>query len=159
MNWTLGDSNVPLVNRVDGLAIGGTLLFNNEASQTIGGEDLDIFADKRGGERGYEKFRYQINVFYPIDRFSFLWQVNHTSKGYFNLDASEEAFADPTYSPFTVHNFSTQFQVTDAIRASLVVNNVFDNMDDASQVAQVGRQGVFRDLHGRRFVFGMNFRF
>lgn len=162
LNWNFPAQDLPFTDAVPGdITINGQFFHTHLHSQRVGTGDKDFFANEDGGERGFEKFRYQLNLTYQTDRWSLLWQVNSRTPTHANLDLSDEQFDRPTTErSFRVHNLGLRFQATDTLAARFVVNNVFDNVDNLLESANaVGNNLQYRDPIGRRFVFGVNATF
>lgn len=160
VTWQFDAEKLPLIDPPGSFAIFGDFFYTDEASLTIGGEDLDKFADSRGGERGFEKLRYQLNLQYTHDvGLNLLWQTMYTSAGYFDINQPEENFITPKYNSFDVHNLSARYQLSENFGIQLVINNIFDSRDDFTQQAAVGRQGIFNDILGRRYTLGLRATF
>ncbi len=124
----------------------------------VAGGDLNILA----GELGNERFRYQLNLRYTLDRFSFLWQVRHFGSFMRDRQAAPEAFApDEAKIPSArIYNLTLGYQITDNIHVRTVVNNVFDKRDGPLRAsARGGNSLLYRDVIGRRFLFALGVDF
>jgi len=59
-----------------------------------------------------------------------------------------------------IYNTTISYQLTDRFRLRGVVNNVFDKRDGPVRAAaSQGNDFIFRDVVGRRFLFGVSANF
>ncbi len=126
--------------------------------QEVGGGDLDILA----GERFNEKFQFQLNLRYNIDKLSLLWQTRHIGSFVFNRQEGAERRADEfkKVDPIRFHNLTLAYQINDNFGIRTVVNNVFDKRDNFLRAAGSGGNNLnFTDPIGRRFLFSVNANF
>jgi len=122
----------------------------------VAGGDLNIL----DGELGQEKFRYQLNLNYDVDRLSLLWQVRSVGSFFIDRQAGEERFEFPKVPNQRIYNTTISYQLTDRFRLRGVVNNVFDKRDGPVRAAaSQGNDFIFRDVVGRRFLFGVSANF
>ncbi|GIX16855.1 MAG: TonB-dependent receptor [Rhodothalassiaceae bacterium] len=125
----------------------------------VTGQDLDLIA----GELGSERLRFQLNLRYSLDRFTFLWQTQHFGSFFiFGRQAPDEiAPEDQKRTPAArIHNLTLRYQLTENIYVRTVVNNVFDKVDDPLRAAARGGNNLnFRDVIGRRFLFAVGVDF
>lgn len=122
----------------------------------VAGGDLNILA----GELGHERFQFQINVRYDVERWGLLWQTLGYGSFYRDRQAGAERFEFPKVPSARIHNLSLTYQLTDNLRFRTVVNNVLDNRDGPLRgAANQGNSFIFRDILGRRFLFAINANF
>lgn len=161
VDWDIDLQNVPYTNgEIPGnLNLAGQFFHTHRHEQSTTSEDLDIFA----GEGGFEKFRFQVNANYSLDRLSLLWQARYIGGGIQRQLAPAELFQFPDFPSTLINNFSARYQLTDNWTARLTVQNVFDKQDSARLQAGLtddsGNFGRFRDVIGRRWIVGLKARF
>ncbi len=157
ISYTSELADLPLVSSLPGsINLSGNFFYTKRHQQTVGGEDLDTFA----GEANFEKFRMQLNLVYTLDRFSWMFQVLHTAGGSFSNEATAEARDINEFPYDRVFNTTFMYQLTDSIRARVVINNIFDRIDPPLLAASLtGNNNEFNDIVGRRIVLGISGNF
>ncbi len=142
--------------------LGGTMnltanyFFLLKSDLQVGSADLDVL-DR---ERNHLRHRWQVNASYQLDRFSALVQWRHESGGRFSNEDSPEQRDISRFKDFNVYNATLRYQITDTLAARVVVDNIFDNLGNATRLAAAGGNNLnFSDFVGRRFSFGINASF
>lgn len=118
------------------------------------------------GERGFEKWRSQLNLRWTRDRIGALWQARFIGSFKADAQAPAERFspgqngADSTW----IHNATVTYKLTDYMGVRLVIDNVFDNRDSAERRAQtLGGTSTLPfsplDVIGRRFALSISGEF
>jgi len=133
------------------LNIAGNLFYLDKHEQKVGSGDLDRFA----GEANNEKYRWQVNGTYTVDRFTGLLQWRHIGGGVNSNENSAERRDDNTFASYDSFNLSLQYQLTDNLRIRGVVNNLFETTDGPRRQAGTGNGNFFIDAIGRRFILGI----
>lgn len=143
-------------------SLGGTMnltanyFFLLKSDLQVGSADLDVL-DR---ERNHLRHRWQVNASYQLDRFSALLQWRHESGGRFSNEDSPEQRDISRFKDFNVYNATLRYQITDGLAARVVVDNIFDNLGNATRLAAAGGNNLnFSDFVGRRFSFGINASF
>ena len=158
VDWDVPLDTVPFM---DGglpgdLNIAGQFFHTHRNEQSTTDDDLDIFAS----EGGFEKFRFNLNANYELENLSLFWQVRYIGGGNVRTQSSPEVFEFPTFQSTNLHNFAARYQITDNIGARFTVQNVFNTLDSprlqAGLTDDSGNNGRFRDVIGRRLIFGLN---
>lgn len=122
----------------------------------VGSADLDVL-DR---ERNHLRHRWQVNASYQLDRWSGLLQWQHQSGGRFSNEDSDEQRTFSRFKDFNTYNATIRYQLTDNLSARFVVNNLFDNLGNATRLAAAGGNNLnFSDFVGRAFLFGINANF
>lgn len=161
VDWDIDMSEIPYTDgQLPGqLNLNGQFFHTHRHEQSTTSEDLDIFA----GEGGFEKFRFQVNATYDLDRLSMLWQARYIGGGIQRQLAAPETFQFPNFPSTLINNFGLRYELTDNFTARLTIQNVFDKQDSprlqAGLTDDSGNFGRFRDVIGRRWIVGMNASF
>ena len=101
-----------------------------------------------------------MNASYQIDRWSALLQWRHESGGRFSNEDSDDRRDIFRFKDFNTYNATLRYQINDTISARFVVQNIFDNLGNATRLAAAGGNNLnFSDFVGRRFQFGINASF
>lgn len=134
-------------------ALTGRFFHISNHTREVTGGALDVL----GGELGFEKLNFQLNLNYNLGRFGFLWQTLWFGSFLFDAQADEERFAQPKVPAAQIYNATFTYQLTDTIGLRAVINNVTDNRDGRLRAAaNQGNDFLFRDVVGRRFLLGVN---
>jgi outer membrane receptor protein involved in Fe transport len=118
--------------------------------------NFEEFADDIDGEIGDPKFATRLDVQYNIGKFTHLFQWFRTSSQVIDDTLEDQVddqvfdFRIPTRDQF---NYTVNYQITDSVSASLIVNNLTNTRDFA--VSDL--QGF--DPLGRRFTLRLNAKF
>jgi len=135
--------------------LAGNFFYLNKHEQRVGSGDIDVFQ----AESGNEKFRWQLNATYILDRFTGLVQWRHIGGGIGSNENSDERRDSNTFESYDSLNLSVQYQLTDNLRIRGVVNNLFETIDGPRRQAGSGNANVFIDSIGRRFILGVSASF
>lgn len=122
----------------------------------VGSGTLDVL-DR---ENGHFRHRWQVNASYQLDRFSALLQWRHVSGGLFSNEDSDEFRDIFRFKDFNTYNATLRYQINDTFAARAVVNNIFDNLGNATRLAAGNGNNLnFSDFQGRAFIFGISANF
>ena len=135
--------------------LAGNFFYLDKHEQRVGSGDIDNFQ----AEQFNERYRWQVNATYTLDRFSGLLQWRHISSGVGSNENSEERRDSNTFESYDTFNLSLQYQLTDNLRIRGVVNNLFQEVDGPRRQAGQGNGNNFLDSIGRRFILGVSASF
>lgn len=141
-------SKLPFLDLPGDMNLFGTFFHVNEHEQEVGAGDLTIFT----GERGDEEYQYQLNLRYNLNKLMVLAQMRHLGGFLIDAQAAPNLYSDPKVDSMQIFNATVAYRFTDSLRASLVINNIFDNTDNALRAAGSGGNALnFSDPFGRRY--------
>lgn len=142
----LGDINSSL-SRWGAIDITGTLFYLDRY-------DLLPFAGQpvnhEAGTIGLPKYKAELGLGYTLRRFDAEWQILWNSRSVLSPTATHEDYPDFTVPSYTLVNLTVGYQITDDLRAQLVVNNLFDRA--LPLVALEDRAFSLYDPIGRTFL-------
>ncbi len=139
--------------------LNGSYNYIDERTTAVGAESPDNLQ----GEIGNEESRWQANLTYALEDFSFLFQWQHISGGIRSNEASDEFFEVPTFGAIDLFNATLRYNITENVSARVIVNNIFD-VDGSGNLERLasgfgGNDNLVVDAEGRRYLFGLNVRF
>lgn len=162
LTYTREAPGISLISSEKGLFGFSTSAFQlDDHRQSIAGTDLDVFTE----ERGFEEWRGQANFTYQTGPLSLLWQILYTSGGIYSNEESAEYRTPETFGSSTFSNFSINWEFDNKLTTRLVVNNVFDEIDDKylassrSLNSHIPNGNNFRDVVGRRYSLEIGYSF
>lgn len=116
--------------------------------------DLTAFAgqpaDNEAGTVGLPKYKVELGLGYTLRRFNLQWQVLWNSRSLISSTATYQEFPDFTVPSYTLVNLTAGYQITDAVHAQLVVNNLCNR--GLPMIALEERAFSLYDPIGRTFV-------
>ncbi len=160
-NYDLADTWV--AEKVPGnFEVFGSMFYVDKHERDVTGSSTEIL----NGERGFEEWRSQFNLQWTKDDLGALWQARYIGEFKADAQAPPERFspgqngADSTW----LHNLTLTYRLTERLGVRLVVNNVFDERDDANRRAQtLGGTSTLPfsplDVIGRRYALAINGEF
>lgn len=153
-NTELADLPIPGLRELPGALRITSNFFHthNRTTQVGAGAPADL-----AGLAGNEKFRFQVNVRYSVNRFSLLYNLRHTGGGRFSNTATSEFRDINRFPSVRYHSISMTYRLSDSIQLRAVINNMFDKIDGPRLSASIGgNSNRFNDVVGRRFVFALS---
>ncbi len=160
-NYDLSDTWV--ADRVPGnFEFFGSMFHVAEHERNVTGSSPEILE----GERGFEEWRSQLNLRWTRDDLGALWQARYIGGFLVDAQAPPERFSPGENGAGStwLHNATFTYRLTNQIGLRLVVNNVFDNRDNAKRRAQtLGGTSTLPfdplDVIGRRYALAINGEF
>ncbi len=160
-NYDLAETRVAGMVPGD-IEIFGSMFHVARHERNVTGDSTELLE----GERGFEKWRSQLNLRWTRDRIGAMWQARFIGSFQADAQAPAERFspgqngADSTW----INNATVTYKLTESMGVRLVIDNVFDNRDSAERRAQtLGGTSTLPfsplDVIGRRFALSISGEF
>lgn len=147
-----------LISDMEGtVRFSGNYFYLKRDQQTVAGADLDVFST----EEGNEKHTWSVNGMYSNGNFSSMLGWRHIGSHIPSFEFADDRRDVQTVKGWDVFNLTLGYQVTETLRARVVVDNLFDNRGDSPvQQAYVNVHGFGAfDPIGRRYSFALTTSF
>lgn len=124
-----------------------------EQQFSVSGLDLEVDA----GEIGYSDWQGQFSLTYTLDNLTANWQTQYIGEANVDNDDTAESRDIRVVPEYWLNNAYVGYQVTDNLKASLSVRNVFDE-EVPTGVNSFSAIGLY-DILGRYVTAGVNYKF
>jgi outer membrane receptor protein involved in Fe transport len=109
-------------------------------------------------EIGLPEHSFTLNMLYTLGNVGALWQTQYQTEQRYNYLNTIEVQDILVVDDYSVHNATLIWNITDNIRAQVVVNNVFDTAPPTPIGPEAAAIGVY-DMVGRSYTFSASTRF
>ncbi len=163
LNWKIGLNhtaewlNHPIQSDIGELDVAVSYQYYDNVETSISGiRSLDN--NPNNTEIGLPEHSFTLNLLYSLGNFSALWQTQYQSEQQFNYQNTDETQDIRFVDDYAIHNVTIGYEITDNIRAQVIVNNVFNTEPPFPVGPQAAAVGVY-DLVGRSYTFSATTRF
>lgn len=128
--------------------------YDNVETSTSGIRSLDN--NPNNTEFGLPEHSGTLNMLYQLGGAGVLWQVQYQSEQQFNYQNTDETQNVRFVDEYFLHNVTLSYEITENIRAGVIINNVFNEPPPFPVWTQAN--GVY-DFVGRNYTFTASTRF
>lgn len=161
MNWRIGLNHTadwlgaPLETDIGNLDISASYQYYDNVETSISGiRNLDNNVNQT--EFGLPEHSGTLNVLYQLGGLGVLWQTQYQSEQQFNYANTNETQNVRFVDDYYLHNVTLSYDITENIRAGVIVNNLFNEEPPFPVWTQAN--GVY-DFTGRNYTFTASTRF